>query len=50
VQTFDVPTSTPTRTASLSTVVVRTSRYTKWRRMSATLLKILKPKLISATR
>ena len=49
-QTLDVPTSIPTRTASLSTVVVRTSRYTKWRRISATLLKIRKPKLISATR
>ena len=51
-QTLLVPTSMPTRTASRSTVpfVSRSVVYRKWRRMSATLSKIRKPKVISATR
>ena len=52
-QTLLVPTSMPTRTASRSTVSVVSvpcPAYRKWRRMSATLSKIRRPKVISATR
>ena len=53
--TLLVPTSMATSTASLSTVRQSSSNargavYRKWRRISATLLKMRRPKAISATR